>query len=98
MQHTAAELERILDETRPRLLALEEAKIEKPLVVEKWSRKEILGHLINSAANNHQRFVRLQIESALTLPSYRQPDWVRLQHYQPRRRSELVGLWVPYNR
>src|SRR5258707_259160 len=85
MQNTATELERILDEARPRLLALDAASVEKPLVAEKWSRKEILGHLIDSAANNHQRFVRLQIEAILTLPSYRQPDWVRVQHYQQRR-------------
>jgi hypothetical protein len=98
MQNTAAELERILDDARPRLLALDAASVEKPLVAEKWSRKEILGHLIDSAANNHQRFVRLQIESALTLPSYRQPDWVRVQHYQDRRWSDLVELWIAYNR
>ena len=98
MQNTATELERILDDARPRLLALDTASVEKPLVAEKWSRKEILGHLIDSAANNHQRFVRLQIETTLTLPSYRQPDWVRVQHYQERRWSDLVELWIAYNR
>ena len=98
MQNTATELERILDDARPRLLALDTASVDKPLVAEKWSRKEILGHLIDSAANNHQRFVRLQIETTLTLPSYRQPDWVRVQHYQDRRWSDLVELWIAYNR
>src|SRR5258708_6886352 len=98
MQNTATELERILDEARPRLLALDTASVEKPLVAEKWSRKEILGHLIDSAANNHQRFVRLQIETTLALPSYRQPDWVRVQHYQERSWSDLVELWIAYNR
>jgi hypothetical protein len=98
MQNTAAELEQILDEARSRLLALDEAAAAKPFAAEKWSRKEILGHLIDSAANNHQRFVRLQIESTLTLPSYRQPDWVRVQHYQGRRWSDLVELWIAYNR
>src|SRR5579862_2218541 len=98
MQDTATDLERILDEARPRLLALEEKAAEMRSVEAKWSRKEILGHLIDSAANNHQRFVRLQIEPTLSLPSYRQPDWVRVQHYQGRGWSELVELWVAYNR
>ena len=60
MQNTASELERILDETRPRLLALDEMAAGERSVAEKWSRKEILGHLIDSAANNHQRFVALE--------------------------------------
>jgi hypothetical protein len=98
MQDTATELERILDDARPRLLALDEKAVETRSVEAKWSRKEILGHLIDSAANNHQRFVRLQIEPTLSLPSYRQPDWVRVQHYQERRWSELVELWIAYNR
>jgi hypothetical protein len=97
MQDTALELERILDEARPRLLALDEPAAERS-VAGKWSRKEILGHLIDSAANNHQRFVRLQIEPTLSLPSYRQPDWVRVQRYQERRWSDLVELWIAYNR
>ena len=98
MQNTAAELERILDGARPRLLALSDTAAAQSPVAEKWSRKEILGHLIDSAANNHQRFVRLQIEPTLSLPSYRQPDWVRVQHYKDRRWSELVELWIAYNR
>jgi hypothetical protein len=98
MHSTALELERILDDARPRLLALDEAAAQQSPVAEKWSRKEILGHLIDSAANNHQRFVLLQIEPTLSLPSYRQPDWVRVQHYQDRRWSELVELWIAYNR
>jgi hypothetical protein len=98
MQNTASELERILDEARPRLLALDEMAAGERPVAEKWSRKEILGHLIDSAANNHQRFVRLQIEPTLTLPGYRQPDWVRLQQYQDRSWSDLVDLWIAYNR
>ena len=98
MQSTATELERILDEARPRLLALDETAAGRSPAAEKWSGKEILGHLIDSAANNHQRFVRLQIEPTLSLPGYRQPDWVRLQHYQDRRWSDLVELWIAYNR
>lgn len=98
MQATATELEHILDAARPRMLALDEAGVVRPSIEGKWSRKEILGHLIDSAANNHQRFVRLQIQETLSLPGYQQPDWVRVQHYQDRPWRDLVELWAVYNR
>ncbi|MGB6133884.1 MAG: DinB family protein [Acidobacteriaceae bacterium] len=64
----------------------------------KWSRKQILGHLIDSAANNHQRFIRLQQEAELRLPGYEQEAWVRLNGYAERSWTELVMLWAAYNR
>ena len=63
----------------------------------KWSNKEILGHLIDSAANNHQRFVRLQLNPRIEIPGYDGDDWVRVQSYQDRPWAELVQLWVAYN-
>ena len=63
-----------------------------------WSRKEILGHLIDSAANNHQRFVRLQLQGSLELPGYEQDGWVRVSHYQDRPWADLVAFWETYNR
>ena len=44
----------------------------------RWSKKEILGHLIDSAANNHQRFVRAQFVQSLDTPSYEQERWVSI--------------------
>jgi hypothetical protein len=63
----------------------------------KWSHKEILGHLIDSAANNHQRFVRLQLGASIDLPGYEQDGWVRVQGYQDRPWLEIVDLWQTYN-
>jgi len=63
----------------------------------KWSKKEILGHLIDSAANNHQRFIRLQLAPELTMPGYEQDDWVRLNAYQQRPWADIVSLWAAYN-
>jgi hypothetical protein len=54
--------------------------------------------LIDSAANNHQRFVRAQYVDDLTLPGYQQDDWVRLQDYQGASWNELVEFWRLYNR
>jgi hypothetical protein len=63
----------------------------------KWVRKEILGHLIDSAFNNHQRFVRAQLASEYTGPGYEQQAWVALHGYRERPWRELVELWVAAN-
>lgn len=63
-----------------------------------WTRKEILGHLVDSAANNHQRFVRAQFTSPFVWPSYEQETWVSLHRYRERSWSEIVDLWVALNR
>ena len=62
-----------------------------------WSPKEVLGHLIDSAANNHQRFVRAQQAEALTFPGYEQNQWVSSQGYQDADWAHLVGLWTHLN-
>lgn len=64
----------------------------------KWVKKEILGHLIDSAANNHQRFVRAQLVSPFVWPGYDQEQWVQLHHYRDRPWLELVDLWAALNR
>ena len=98
MATIAAQLDETLDDARPRLLAISEEAAGTRLAPNHWSKKEALGHLIDSAANNHQRFVRLQIEDGLVLPSYQQNDWVRVQNYVGRDWRELVELWLAYNR
>jgi hypothetical protein len=62
-----------------------------------WSKKEILGHLIDSAANNHQRFVRAVNQVAAQFPTYDQNEWVRIQRYNERSWPSLVALWSAYN-
>jgi hypothetical protein len=63
-----------------------------------WSKKEILGHLVDSAVNNHHRFVRAQQVKELTFPGYEQEHWVSSQGYGERPWSELIDLWRLYNR
>jgi hypothetical protein len=63
-----------------------------------WSAKEELGHLLDSAANNHQRIVRAQLEANPAMPGYDGPQWVALHAYQQREWRELVGLWAALNR
>lgn len=59
---------------------------------EKWSIKEIVGHLVDSAMNNIQRYVRVQYMDTGKFV-YQQDDWVRLQNYQMADRKDLVDLW-----
>jgi hypothetical protein len=63
----------------------------------KWSAKEIIGHLVDSAAHNHQRFVRAQFQEDLVFPGYAQAEWVEAQRYQDAPWLDLLTLWRAYN-
>ncbi len=63
-----------------------------------WSPKEELGHLLDSAANNHQRIVRAQFEDNLAMPGYEQNRWVAVHGYQRRDWKELIEVWQALNR
>jgi len=80
-----------------RLLAVPESDAARHPAPGKWSSKEIIGHLIDSAANNHLRFVRAQFTNDLVAPGYAQEDFVRVQQYQQAPWAELVALWRDYN-
>jgi hypothetical protein len=88
---------RTVDRAAERLLAMSDADAGRSPAPGKWSKKEIIGHLIDSAANNHQRFVRAQFTDDLIFPGYQQEEWVRVQHYCERPWTQLVELWRHYN-
>ncbi|MEM8969958.1 MAG: DinB family protein, partial [Bacteroidota bacterium] len=74
-------------------LVWEAELIEKP-TPNKWSKKEVLGHLIDSAINNHTRLIQIQIEpQLLVIEKYAQDDWVRLHQYQEWNTEVLVRCW-----
>jgi hypothetical protein len=98
MSATAGRLARLLEEAPPRLAAISDADAGRRPAAEKWSRREILGHLIDSAANNHQRFVRAQLVPHLDFPGYEQTAWVAAQEYAGESWPALVDLWLLYNR
>jgi hypothetical protein len=81
----------------PQLLNLGDAPSARPLSPGKWSPREIIGHLVDSAANNHQRFVRGQLQEDLVFAGYEQEDWVRVQDYAHAPWGDLVALWRLYN-
>ena len=98
MNDAADELLGILDQWTPRFRAMDPRILHQRSAPGKWSIQEILGHLIDSAANNHQRFVRAQHTNPLVLPKYEQDDWVRFQGYEELPWPEVVDLWFAYNR
>ncbi|MFC0189991.1 DinB family protein [Fictibacillus aquaticus] len=66
---------------------------------DKWSKKEILGHLCDSAINNLSRFVRAQCEpEPVMLHKYQQNDWVRVQCYEKMSCDEVCSLWLTLNK
>jgi hypothetical protein len=86
-----------IDLASARLLEISDEQSAKPRSEGKWSPREIIGHLIDSAANNHQRFVRAQFSDELVFAGYEQENWVEVQKYQQRSWRELVQLWQLYN-
>jgi hypothetical protein len=97
MENLIDDFRSLLDQASARLAALSDQESERRRTPGTWSTKEILGHLIDSAANNHQRFVRGQVDASLALPGYGQDDWVRTQGYHDESWPALVRLWTSYN-
>ena len=91
------ELREAVAAATPRLRALSDAEAAKAPAPGKWSPKQVLGHLIDSASNNHQRFVRAQFTDDLVFAGYQQEPWVEAQRYQSAPWPELVELWRLYN-
>jgi hypothetical protein len=88
----------ILEVEHRALRATPEARAAQRPAGMTWSRKTILGHLIDSASNNHQRFVRAQFQREMAFPPYVQDKWVAAQGCDARAWSDLVDLWHAYNR
>lgn len=97
MNDVARELRNEVGAAVPRLRALAEADVTASRGTGRWVKKEILGHLIDSAANNHQRFVRAPRADPFVGPGYEQQAWVSLHRYRDRPWAELVDLWAGLN-
>jgi DinB superfamily len=87
-----------IDRELPNLRALTEQQSSLERAPGKWSPKEELGHLIDSAANNHIRFVRGALEARFQGPGYAQDEWVRLHGYDAMTWDAIVDFWLAYNR
>jgi hypothetical protein len=65
---------------------------------DQWCAREVLGHLIDSACNNHRRFVLGHAAHTTRWDGYEQELWVSSQRYADEAWTDLVALWVAYNR
>jgi uncharacterized damage-inducible protein DinB len=97
MIHIANALQTTVDAALPRLRALTDRQTSRDRGAGKWTVKEILGHLIDSAANNHQRIIRARGSDPLVFPGYDQDAWVSAHGYRARSWRELVDTWAAYN-
>ena len=75
-----------------------EGELRRKPAPNKWSKKELIGHLIDSAANNHHRFIKIQfMPQPFFVEGYAQNEWVRIQNYNEKDTQQLVELWKVYN-
>jgi hypothetical protein len=87
-----------LHRATPALLTFGDAASARRPAPGKWSPREIIGHLVDSASVNHERFVRARDRDDLVVEGYAQDAWVSAQRYQDAPWPELVLLWMTYNR
>ncbi len=97
LSDVAERLRKVIADYRQKFDQVEFRKWNEKVSLTQWSYKQILGHLIDSASNNHQRFVRAQYTDELISPKYAQDDWVTLQNYHHQNVQQLINLWFVYN-
>jgi hypothetical protein len=98
--NTVAKQLKELSETVPqKVKSIPENKLSEKPSPDKWSKKEVLGHLCDSAMNNISRVIRSQYdELPLPIVSYHQTEWVSLNGYQTMQIDEILNLWSSLNR
>jgi len=98
MTELSNRLNQVVAQTKLDLCNLSDEDTAKPPATGGWSRKQILGHLIDSASNNHLRFARALLNDEMRLPGYDQEGSVKVHRYQDLRWTELLDFWASYNR
>lgn len=98
MTNQALEKLHYIVEKVPKLLSqISEEKISEKPSPNKWSKKEIIGHLIDSATNNHHRFIRGQFEDIPDI-RYDQDEWNKYSFYQQMDSKQIILFWTIYNK
>lgn len=97
MRELSEQLRGLVEAVEPGLREIPEQESLQPVLPGGWSRKQVLGHLIDSASNNHQRFVRAMLQPSLDFPGYDQAGNIRVQVVQEADWVLLVSLWAAYN-
>ncbi|NJD22182.1 MAG: DinB family protein [Melioribacter sp.] len=97
MNDLTSELNSVIESAEKKLRNITEEQSSKKPSPEKWSSKEILGHLIDSSVNNMIRFVKGQFKNDLVFCGYDQNKWVEVQNYQNAEWNFLIDLWKMNN-
>ena len=98
MQNISHRIRKLVETVNELLPSFSEAELTYTPGPGQWSKKEILGHLIDSAMNNHRRFVQSQLEpEPLLIVAYDQREWVALARYQHTPTQQLLQLWTLHN-
>jgi hypothetical protein len=97
MINVVTELEQLVAEFSSKISSVPDAEFSAKPVPEKWSQKEVLGHLIDSAHNNLRRFVCGQYESVPPRIIYEQDFWVAANSYQQANMEDVILLWKLIN-
>jgi len=97
IEHFLSGFRQTIETAALRLRDIPEGQSRVSKTEDKWSPKEIIGHLIDSASNNHHRFVRAQLGSELVFQGYEQAEWVKKQRYNEEPWDQLIQLWKHYN-
>jgi uncharacterized protein (TIGR00730 family) len=95
---SAAALAAAVEDVLPLLTRADERATGRPPRPGAWCAREVLGHLIDSACANHRRFVIGPLPTTTHFDGYAQDVWVARQHYRDESWTDLVALWVAYNR
>jgi hypothetical protein len=97
MENYSSHLENIISEYSKILHQIDEPTYQAKPYSDKWSKIEILGHLVDSAQNNIRRFIVAQYEESPKIV-YQQDDWVRINDYEHYPKDDLVNLWTLLNK
>lgn len=82
-----------LDDVHSALISVPESLADVPWRAGGWTRKQIVGHLLDSATNNRQRFVRASSEGSFEGPNYSQDEWVAAHGYDRQPWQTLLTWW-----
>jgi hypothetical protein len=99
MKEISADLNRTVDAFYLQYKGLNDNIASKRPQPDEWSMKEIIGHLINSCSNNHQRFVGLQFVNEMSFPEYQKYhlEWMNAEKFNEMKIADLLLLWKQYN-
>ncbi|SEF99364.1 DinB superfamily protein [Bryocella elongata] len=98
MHSLSRKLLSLIEAAAPQLAQVDDSTTTSPVRAGGWSRRQLLGHLIDSASNNHQRIVRASLQRELNFPGYDQNGNIRVQQFQTASWAMLVDLFLAYNR